>query len=96
MMPHLAESAWQKLGHKTLVVDTPWPKADMALTVSNTVTYAVQVSGKLRGTFEIAKGTDKAVVEATAMALEPVARALEGKPPKRVIVVPDKIVNIVA
>ena len=96
MMPHLAESCWETLGHKTLAVDTPWPKADMALTQSDTVTYAVQVSGKLRGTFEIAKGTGKETVEATALALEPVQRILDGKAPKRVIVVPDKIVNIVA
>jgi leucyl-tRNA synthetase len=96
MMPHLAESCWQALGHKTIVADTPWPKAELALTQSDTVTYAVQVSGKLRGTFEIAKGTDKDTVEAAALALEPIQRALDGKAPKRVIVVPDRIVNIVA
>ncbi|HEY7978675.1 MAG TPA: leucine--tRNA ligase [Rhizomicrobium sp.] len=96
MMPHLAESCWQALGHKTMVADTAWPKAELALTQSDTVTYAVQVSGKLRGTFEIAKGSPKEIVEATALALEPIQRALDGKAPKRVIVVPDRIVNIVA
>jgi leucyl-tRNA synthetase len=96
MMPHLAESAWAALGHKELVVRSPWPKADAALTQDDVVTYAVQVNGKLRATVQFAKGTDKAAVEAEALKLEPVARALEGKAPKRVIVVPDRIVNIVA
>jgi leucyl-tRNA synthetase len=95
MMPHLSETAWQALGHDTLVVDTPWPKADASLVASDTVTYAIQVNGKLRATRQFAKGTDKATVEKEALALEPVARALDGKPPRRVIVVPDRIVNIV-
>jgi leucyl-tRNA synthetase len=95
MMPHLAETAWQALGHDTLVVDTPWPKADASLVASDTVTYAIQVNGKLRATRQFAKGTDKATVEKESLALEPVARALDGKPPRRVIVVPDRIVNIV-
>jgi leucyl-tRNA synthetase len=95
MMPHLAESCWRALGHETLVADTPWPKADAALTRSDSVTIAVQVNGKLRGTLEIARGTDSKIVERAAFALEPIVRALDGKPPKRVIVVPDRIVNIV-
>jgi leucyl-tRNA synthetase len=96
MMPHLAETCWQALGHKTLAADTAWPKSDPALTRSDSVTIAVQVNGKLRGTLQIARGTDKAVLERAALALEPVARALDGKAPKRVIVVPERIVNIVA
>ncbi len=95
MMPHLAETCWQALGHTTLLVDAPWPKADAALVASDTVTYAIQVNGKLRATQDFAKGTDKATVEAAALALEPIVRALDGKPPKRVIVVPERIVNIV-
>ncbi|MDE2351707.1 MAG: leucine--tRNA ligase, partial [Alphaproteobacteria bacterium] len=96
MMPHLAETCWQALGHETLVVETRWPKADEALVVSDVVTYAVQVNGKLRATQQIRKGTDKAEVERVALKLEPIVRALEGKTPKKVIVVPDRIVNIVA
>jgi leucyl-tRNA synthetase len=96
MMPHLAESCWDVLGHKTLLVETPWPKAIAELTKDDTVTYAVQVNGKLRATLQFPKGTDKAVVEKEALALEPVTRLLDGKAPKRVIVVPDKIVNVVA
>jgi leucyl-tRNA synthetase len=96
MMPHLAESCWRALGHEGLLVDQPWPKADPELVRSDTVTIAVQVNGKLRGTIEIARGAEKHVAESAALALDPVARTLEGKPPKRVIVVPDRIVNIVA
>jgi leucyl-tRNA synthetase len=96
MMPHLAESGWQALGHDALVVDESWPKADPDLVRSDSITIAVQVNGKLRGTMEIARGMEKPLVEAAALALEPVSRALEGKAPKRVIVVPDRIVNIVA
>jgi len=96
MMPHLAESCWQALGHTKLVVETPWPKADDALVVSDVVTYAVQVNGKLRATRQVQKGTGKAEVERIVLELEPVRRALDGKAPKKVIVVPDRIVNIVA
>ena len=96
MMPHLAESCWQVLGHRSLIADAAWPQADPDLVREDTVTMAVQVNGKLRGTIEIARGSEKAVAESVALSLEPVARALEGKPPKRVIVVPDRIVNIVA
>ncbi|HTQ12587.1 MAG TPA: leucine--tRNA ligase [Rhizomicrobium sp.] len=95
MMPHLAETCWEALGGSGMAVDAPWPKADPALTRSDSVTVAVQVNGKLRGTLEIARGTEKAALERAALALEPVARALDGKPPKRVIVVPERIVNVV-
>ena len=74
----------------------PWPKAITELTVDDTVTYAIQMNGKLRATRQFAKGTDKGVVESTVLAMDEVTRMLDGKAPKRVIVVPDKIVNIVA
>jgi len=95
MMPHLAESCWRALGHKTLVCDTPWPKVDAALTRSDTLTIAVQVNGKRRGEIEIVRGADEKSVQSAALALESVVRALDGKPPRRVIVVPERIVNIV-
>ena len=95
MMPHLAEECWRHLGRTGLVAETPWPKADPELVRSSEVTLAVQVNGKLRGTLELAKGTAKDEAERAALALEAVQRALEGKAPKRVIVVPDRIVNIV-
>ncbi len=96
MMPHLAESCWQALGHQTLVVETAWPKHDPALLETDRVTYPVQVNGKLRATFQIAKTADKAAVEQAALALDEIKRALGGAAPKKVIVVPGRIVNIVA
>ncbi|HEX3945733.1 MAG TPA: leucine--tRNA ligase [Rhizomicrobium sp.] len=96
MMPHLAESGWQALGHDALIVDEPWPKADPELVRSDSITIAVQVNGKRRGEIAIAPGAQQKDVEHAALSLEGVSRALEGKAPKRVIVVPDRIVNIVA
>jgi leucyl-tRNA synthetase len=95
MMPHLAESCWQALGHATLVVDTPWPKADPALLKSDTLTIAVQVNGKRRGEITIPAEADDDAVREAAMTDEAVLRSLEGKTPKRIIVVRGRIVNIV-
>jgi leucyl-tRNA synthetase len=96
MMPHLAESAWESLGHKTLVVDTPFPKADAALTEATSVTMAVQVNGKLRGTIDVTKDMAEDAIKQMALALDGVTRVLDGKTPRRVIVVPGRIVNVVA
>ncbi len=96
MMPHLAETCWRALGHKTMVVDTPWPKAEPALVKSDTITIAVQVNGKRRGEITIAAEADEESVKEAAMKDEGVLRSLEGKAPKRIIVVPRRIVNIVA
>ena len=96
MMPHLAESSWEALGHTTLVVATPWPKADPALVRQDTITIGVQVNGKLRGEIQIVREADEESVRGSALALESVQRALDGKPPRRVIVVPGRIVNVVA
>ncbi|HEY0267575.1 MAG TPA: leucine--tRNA ligase, partial [Rhizomicrobium sp.] len=96
MMPHLAESSWQVLGHGKLVAETPWPKHDPALTASDSVVMVVQVNGKKRAEFSIAKDADSKVVEKTALEQDGVIRVLEGKTPKKVIVVPNRIVNIVA
>ena len=95
MMPHLSEEAWAHLGHDALVVDTPWPIADEALAADDTITIAVQVNGKRRGELEIAPGAEANELEKQALALEPVQKALDGRTPKRVIVVPDRIVNVV-
>ena len=70
MMPHLAEDCWQALGHDRLVAETPWPKYDPALLVSDTVTIAVQVNGKRRGEIRVARGADNKTVEAAALALD--------------------------
>jgi leucyl-tRNA synthetase len=95
MMPHLAESCWQALGHSKLVAETPWPAYDPALTASDSVTIAIQVNGKRRGEISMAKNADSKTVEAAALVEEGVVRALDGKAPKKVIVVPNRIVNIV-
>jgi len=96
MMPHLAETCWQALGHARLVVETPWPRHDPALLESDSLTYPVQVNGKLRASFQIAKSAGKDAVEQAALALPDVQRILNGAAPKKIIVVPGRIVNIVA
>jgi leucyl-tRNA synthetase len=95
MTPHLGEELWQMLGHKEMLARTPWPEAYLPLTVEDSVKIAVQVNGKLRGTVELARGAAKSEAEKAALALPNVVAAMNGKAPKRIIVVPDKIVNIV-
>jgi leucyl-tRNA synthetase len=95
MTPHLAEELWQALGHTGLLADAGWPAAEDALLVDDTVTVAVQMNGKLRGTLQLAKDAAKDVAEQAALALPEVVRGLDGKTPKRVIVVPNRIVNVV-
>jgi leucyl-tRNA synthetase len=96
LTPHIAEEMWQTLGHETLLADTAWPTCDTALLTDDSVTVGVQVNGKLRGTITVAKTAAKDVFEAEALALPAVQKQLDGKPPRKVIVVPGKIVNIVA
>ena len=94
MAPHLAEEAWAALGQRGLVVEAPWPVADATLLVDATVTIAIQVNGKLKDSFEAAKGAEKALVEAEALARDKIVRALAGVVPKKIIVVPDRLVNL--
>ena len=96
MMPHLAEEAWAALGREGLIADAQWPQADPALLVEEEVTIAVQVNGKLRDTLTAPKGAAKEILEEMALASEKVAQVLDGKPPRKVIVVPDRLVNLVA
>jgi leucyl-tRNA synthetase len=95
MAPHIAEALWQDLGMSGLAVDTPWPKAEAPLLVDESVTVAVQVNGKLRGTLSLPRGARREDAESAALALPAVTRATDGKSIRRVIVVPDKIVNVV-
>jgi leucyl-tRNA synthetase len=94
MMPHLAEEAFAAQGHG-LVADASWPAVDPALLVDDEVTVAVQVKGKLRDTLTVAKGTAREELEALALASDKVQRALDGAAVKKVIVVPDRLVNLV-
>ncbi|WP_313436042.1 leucine--tRNA ligase [Novosphingobium sp.] len=95
MMPHLAEEAFAQFG-EGLVSQAAWPEVDPALLVEDEVTVAVQVKGKLRDTLTVAKGTSKEELEALALASEKVQRALDGAEVRKVIVVPDRLVNLVA
>ncbi|MGH8214807.1 MAG: leucine--tRNA ligase [Rhodanobacteraceae bacterium] len=95
--PHASHALWQVLGHgETLIEDVPWPKADPAALVRDTVTLAVQVNGKLRGTLGAAPDAPRDQLEAEARALPGVVAAIGDKSVRKVIVVPGKIVNIVA
>jgi hypothetical protein len=91
-----AEECWALLGHQDLLAARPWPKADAALLTDDTVTVAVQVNGKLRTTLELAVDITKEAAEAAALADPKITSALEGKSLKKVIVVPGKIINLVA
>lgn len=95
MMPHLAETCWQELGYEELVCDTPWPTIDETYLSDNTVTMPVQVNGKRRGEVTVPIDSPKNMVEKEALSLDAITRILEGKTPKKVIVVPNRIVNVV-
>ena len=96
MMPHLAEEAWAAIGETGLIAQAAWLAVDPALLVEDEVTIAIQVLGKLRDTITVAKGLPKEELEALALASDKVQRALDGKAVKKVIVVPDRLVNVVA
>ena len=95
MLPHLAEEAWEALGGAGLIAHQPWPAHDPALLTESQVTVTFQINGKLRDTAMVDKGLDKAALEALALASNKIVRALDGASPKKVIVVPDRLVNIV-
>ena len=96
MVPHLAEEAWTAAGNEGLIADAAWPEIDPALLVDDEVTIAIQVNGKLKDTLVLAKGLPREEVEAAALASDKVVRLLEGRSPRKVIVVPDRLVNLVA
>ena len=96
MIPHLTEEAWAHMGQSGLLAHARWPVADPALLVDDSVTIAIQVNGKLRDTLEMAKDMDKAALEAAVLASGRVQQILDGATPRRVIVVPNRLVNIVA
>ncbi|HWT13267.1 MAG TPA: leucine--tRNA ligase [Allosphingosinicella sp.] len=96
MVPHVAEEAWSTTGHSGLIADAAWPNADPALLVEEEVTIAVQVNGKLRDTLTAPRGAPRERLEQLALASDKVERSLEGRVPRKVIVVPDRLVNVVA
>jgi len=95
MMPHLAEECWASLGQATLVAQAPWPKLEPDLLIETTITLPVQINGKKRADVTVPRDAKPAEIEAAVLALDAVKKALDGKPPKKVIVVPGRIVNVV-
>ena len=95
MTPHLSEAIWEAQGGEGMIVTAPWPVAEEKYLVEDTVTLPVQVNGKRRAEIQVAKDADKAEVEAMALEMDAVQKALDGGTPKKVIVVPGRIVNVV-
>ncbi len=96
MMPHLAEECWAALGHESLVALQPWPALEVGLLVENTITLPVQINGRKRADITVPRDAGNSDIEAAVLQLDAVRRALEGRAPKKVIVVPQRIVNVVA
>ena len=95
-MPHLAEELWQQLGNKDTIADRAWPTFDPALLVDDSVTIAIQINGKLRATIDLPKDVDKKFIEEKALAFPTISELLKDKKVNKVIVVPNRIVNVVA
>ena len=95
MMPHLAEECWAMLGHRSMVATEPWPELEPALLIEDTITLPVQVNGRKRADVTVPRGASNAEIEAAVLTLDAVQKALDGKRPKKVIVVPHRIVNVV-
>ena len=94
-MPHLAEELWHCLGHKTLVTDCPWPIVDERYLQNDIVEIAVQVAGKLRGTIKIDRDADQSIAEKEALSLPTVAAVVADKEIRRIIYVPNRIINVI-
>jgi len=95
MTPHLAEECWVALGNHELLSRTDWPQYDAALVVENEVTLPVQINGKKRAELTIARDAAQDAVEAAVLQLDAVRAAMDGRAPKKIIIVPQRIVNIV-
>ncbi|WP_026619494.1 leucyl-tRNA synthetase [Ensifer sp. WSM1721] len=95
MMPHLAEECWREIGGDGIMAERPWPKFDGALVMENEITLPVQINGKKRADLTIARDADQSAIESAVLALDAVKTALNGGSPKKIIVVPQRIVNVV-
>jgi leucyl-tRNA synthetase len=95
-LPHIAEEMWQQMGNDDLVCNRPWPKANASLIVDNVVTIVIQINGKRRDDMQMPKDADSKQVETEALSLPSIVEALKGKEVKKIVVVPNRIVNVVA
>ena len=95
MMPHLAEECWAELGHRSLIAEASWPKADHRLIVENDIVLPIQINGKKRTEITVARQADNATIEKAVLSLDSVKVALDGKSPKKIVIVPQRIVNVV-
>ncbi len=95
MMPHIAEELWQHLGHDTILANTPWPDVNTDFLFENNSTIAVQINGKFKGTITLPRGCKGKEAEKAAMALPKIAETVKNKAVKKIIVVPDRIINVV-
>lgn len=96
IVPHIAQALWKELGYSTIALNTPWPKVDEAALTRSTVEVVVQVNGKVRGKLDAAIDAPKDVLEQAALAQENVQKFLEGVTVRKIIIVPNKLVSIVA
>jgi leucyl-tRNA synthetase len=96
MAPHIAEELWERLGHTASLAHGPFPAADPALLLDESVEYPIQVNGKVRSRIQVPADADNATIEAAALADEKIAALLGGNAPRKLIVVPGRLVNIVA
>jgi leucyl-tRNA synthetase len=95
IVPHTCHALWQALGHTTAVIDCRWPAADLAALTQDTLQLVIQVNGKLRGHISVPAGASREECERAALADENVMRYTDGKPIRKVIVVPDRLINVV-
>ena len=93
--PHLGEELWQRLGNENTLAYEPWPEADASLLLQETVTLAVQLNGKRRDEITVATDAEEEAIAAAAVASEGAQRHLQGREPRKVIVIPGRLVNIV-
>jgi len=94
--PHIAQTLWQEIGYGDDILTAPWPEVDEAALVQDEIELVIQVNGKLRGNLRAAKDADKATLENMALAHEAVQKHLAGADPKKIIVVPGRLINVVA
>ncbi|MCD6570006.1 MAG: class I tRNA ligase family protein, partial [Deltaproteobacteria bacterium] len=95
-VPHIADELWEIMGHKEMLLNHPWPKYDPRWAKETTVTIAVQVNGKVRAKISVPSDTQKSDVESLALKEQNVKRFIKGSPIRKVIYVPNRIINIIA